>query len=157
MDNFKRGPGRPPRTDRPQKEQRRRKAGELDGNNYKLAAPVDAPALKGYQIRWFNDEGTRIHDKTVLDDWDFVTKSEVTVRGRIDVGSPDLSATIDPGDRVSIPVNLGGGIVTKAYLCKKKIEYFKADRAELLRKNEKQLEGLHRTGIEKQTGKVDIN
>ena len=154
MDEIRRRPGRPPRVEK-KEEGRRRKSGEMDGNNLKLRVEK-TPKLAGYQLRWFNDEGTKIHDKTVLDDWDFVTKDDVTVEGRVDVGDATLNSTIDPGERVSIPVEIGGGQTTRAFLCKKRKDWFDADRAKLRQRNERQLQGLHRT-IDKETGKIEIN
>jgi len=152
MNEIKRGPGRPPRPIR--EEARRRQTGDHGGNNLKMKAPK----IKGFATRWINDEGNRIHDMTVLDDWDFVSKSEITVQGRVSVGDPALDNTIDPGERVSIPVLIGGGQSVKSYLVKKRMDYFKADRAEKDRLHAEKMKGLFaKPGIENERGKVEIN
>jgi len=119
---------------------------------------MKVPEIKGFATRWINDEGNRIHDMTVLDDWDYVSKSEILVQGRVSVGDSALNATIDPGERVSIPVQIGNGQTVRSYLVKKRTDYFKADRATKDKLHSEKLKGLWDTsGIENERGKVEVN
>lgn len=58
------------------RERRRRDDGDLDrGARMKLAIPKeiqDQAKREGKTLRWLNDEGNRMHDMTVDDDWDLV-------------------------------------------------------------------------------------
>jgi len=58
------------------RERRRRDDGDLDrGARMKLAIPKEIQEQadrEGKTLRWLNDEGNRIHDMTVDDDWDLV-------------------------------------------------------------------------------------
>lgn len=53
-------------------ERRRRKPGNLDGmQDMRLIVPESAK-VEGFEHRWINDHGNRMHQKTVQDDWDKV-------------------------------------------------------------------------------------
>lgn len=58
------------------RERRRRDDGDLDrGARLKLAIPAEIreqAKREGKTLRWINDEGNRMHDMTVQDDWDVV-------------------------------------------------------------------------------------
>lgn len=58
------------------RERRRRDDGDLDrGARMKLAIPKnirEQAEREGKTLRWVNDEGNRMHDMTVDDDWDVV-------------------------------------------------------------------------------------
>lgn len=140
--------------ERKEEVRRRRRKADHDGRNLKLRTPE----LPGFELRWAIDEGTRIHDLTVRDDYDYVTKQEITVLGRVDVGDPILSNSIDPGDRVSIPADLGGGVKGKYYLLKKREDWCEADREEKRIRREKRRTSLStHSGIENVQGTITID
>lgn len=65
---------RQPRAEAVQTERRRRRDDTLDRvHGLKLALPKECLADTEYDYRWINDEGARISDLTVHDDWNFVT------------------------------------------------------------------------------------
>ncbi len=141
----KKGPGRP------RKEPRRRRR-NVGGYRVKMSAPK----IPGFETYWANDIKNRIHELTVEDDWDFVTKEEVTKDGRVDVGDPDISNVVAPGEsRVSIPVGTHEGQPLYAYLLKKKKEYYDADKKEASKRIDEVEKQLHRTNMDK--GNLDIN
>ena len=106
---------------RPRKEQRRRKSGIHGRGRQKLTAP----SINGYYTRWCTDQGTRLHDLTTTDDYDFVTRNEINDQvGEAGDGNSDLGAKV----RVLVDEDKSGAIFQ--YLMKKKIEYHKEDLAE---------------------------
>lgn len=69
---------RQPRAEAVQQERRRRRDDTLDRvRGLKLALPAEALADTEFDYRWINDEGSRISDLTVHDDWNFVTLNGV--------------------------------------------------------------------------------
>lgn len=120
MIENKKGPGRPPKNPR-----RRRR--EIGGRRLKLSAQK----IPGSEVRWVNDYRNRIHDFTVNDDWDFVMKEDIKDEsGRVDVGDPDKSNVVQPGEKVCVPVGTDEGKPLYAYLLKKKKQHFDEDYAE---------------------------
>jgi hypothetical protein len=90
-------------------ERRRRDPATIGARRSKLAvsAPLDHD---NYVYRWVNDEGTRLHDMTVLDDWDRVTDRDGTVK----------TDGAGMGAEVAMPVGMGGaGASVKAVLLRK--------------------------------------
>jgi hypothetical protein len=73
-------------------QRRRRDNGTIDGSQrLKLAIPPEvAERLKqeGREPRWVNDEGNRMHNLTVLDDYDRVDGVEPRVVGSTKEGKP---------------------------------------------------------------------
>lgn len=94
---------------------RRQDTGPLQG--LKLHVP-DGLKEEGYEYRWFNDKdgGGRLHNKTVLDDWDIVKTKDIDGQGE---GTP---VTRNVG-------KMENGQTLKAYLCRKPKEWFDGDRA----------------------------
>jgi len=135
-------------------QRRRRRKADHDGRNYHLRTPQ----IPGFELRWAIDEGTRIHDLTVRDDYDFVTKAEIMVNGRVDVGDPIIANSVDPGDRVSIPADLGGGLKGKYYLLKKKTEWCEEDRETKRLAREARRAALEtHSGVENVKGSITID
>ena len=150
----KRGPGRPPKNPY---EGRRRK--QTTGAR---RTSMDAPEIQGYMLRWVNDEGTRIFDKTVSDDWEFVTRDDYKNAGieNIDrlIGHEDINNKQDAGSRISKPVGIGKeGYQTKAYLLKKKKEYFEQDYAAFQAEVDRKEKQLYEPEIDERTGNLKIN
>lgn len=99
---------RAPRASEERQERRRRRDGTLDRmQQLTMAVPDEVRASHPeHDFRWFNDSGSRMYDKTQLDDWDRVAGVE-----GISVGT----------DREGKPM--------KAYLCKKRKEFIAEDNA----------------------------
>lgn len=96
------------------KAQRRRRqdTGELAGLKLHVPASMKDP---NYEYRWINDDGRRIHAKTVNDDWDVVKSEEIEGDG--------------PGAPVERRVGkMEGGAPLKSILCRKPKEYYQADK-----------------------------
>lgn len=143
----KKGPGRP------RKEPRRRRR-----NIGSFRTKLSAPSIEGYATRWVNDYRNRIHEFTVDDDWDFVTKEEATKSGRVDVGDPDINNVVQPGEKVCVPVGMYEGAPLNAYLLKKKKEYFDEDFKAAQKKIDESEKDLYRNSkIDKQAGTLSIN
>jgi len=108
---------------RPSTKGRRRKQ-EYGGRKMKLTAPQ----ITGYVTRFVNDVGSKIHEKTVEDDWEFVLRKEIEQNGSVIVGDSDINQVLSPGEKVSKPVGKVGDLTNaRAFLLKKKKEYFDAD------------------------------
>jgi hypothetical protein len=106
----------------PRKSDRRRQPGIHGRGRQKLTAPE----IKGFFTAFVNDVDTRLHDKTVLDDYEFVERSEVN-----DEIGEDGKSNSDLGSKVRVLVDKSEtGQPIYAYLLKKKLEYAKADKAE---------------------------
>lgn len=77
------------------KERRRRNDGTLDAaNNSKLAIPDEVKArlkAEGLTPRWINDEGNRIHNLSVKDDYDKVDGVDPVPAGTDKFGKPILA------------------------------------------------------------------
>lgn len=101
--------GRADRQTEERTERRRRNDVTLDGGQrLKLAIPPEVAERlnrEGRTPRWINDEGNRMHNLTVLDDYDKV-------------------AGVDP-----VPVGTKDGKPILAHLCSKPTRYIQEDRA----------------------------
>lgn len=100
---------------------RRRDVDSEEDRNMKLLVPE---TLKdpNYTYRWINDTaGGRIMDKTQADDWDLVTKSDISKDGY-------TVNSFDTGDNVKRVVGSQDGRPLYAYLCRKPKEYYEADK-----------------------------
>lgn len=77
------------------RERRRRDDGDLDrGARLKLAIPKEIQEQadrEGKTLRWLNDEGNRMHDMTVNDDWDVVKEATPVPVGTTVDGKPILA------------------------------------------------------------------
>lgn len=97
-----------------QKSRRRRQdTGPLAGLKMHIPEHLKSP---GFEYRFVNDDGRRIHAKTVMDDWDVVRLPPV--EGKTE-GEPY---------RVLVGKSEGGHPLY-AYLCRKPEEYYRADKA----------------------------
>lgn len=96
-------------------QERRRRRGDTIIMGTKLG--VDRKFLDpNYEHRWINDDGIRIEQLTVNDDWDLVEDPSKA-------GKPDADG---PGTKISKVVNKGGG---RAYLARKPKTFYKEDQA----------------------------
>lgn len=104
-----------------QRQRRRRLDGTLDRMlQLRLAVPQEVKDKHpDRDFRWFNDNGNRIHAKTVLDDWD-----------KVDGVEPQLVGT----DKEGRPM--------KAYLCMKPIEFIREDEARKEAERKEQERGI---------------
>lgn len=95
-------------------ERRRRQPGTLDrGAQLKLQVPQSVrDKFPNSDFRFINDVGTRMHDKTVADDW---SKVDESLSKPIPVGTDDRGQPII------------------AYLCEKPKAYIEEDRKEALK------------------------
>lgn len=85
---------------------------------------LQVPKLPGYQLRWINDRGNRIHLAKNAG-WDFTTPEEVGP-----VGDAPESNNSDVGSRISWPVGTkDDGSPMRAYLMKIKEEFYREDQA----------------------------
>lgn len=98
-------------------ERRRRNSDGLAGVRNRLGISADLDT-KNFVYRWVNDEGTRIHDLTVNDDWDFVVSRD---------GSAKADAT-GLGANVAVPVGTDkNGAPVKGVLLRKRRDYHDED------------------------------
>ena len=98
-------------------ERRRRNSDGLAGVRNRLGISADLDT-KNFVYRWVNDEGTRIHDLTVNDDWDFVESRD---------GSAKADAT-GLGANVAVPVGTDkNGAPVKGVLLRKRRDYHDED------------------------------
>lgn len=97
-------------------ERRRRNSDGLAGIRNRLGHSEEMD--KDYVYRWVNDEGTRVHQLTVNDDWDFVVSRD---------GSAKADAT-GLGANVSVPVGTDkNGAPVKGVLLRKRKDYHDED------------------------------
>lgn len=96
-------------------ERRRRRPETLDGmQRLKLALPSEFRDDPNFTYRWVNDDGSRIHDLTVEDDWDICTRAAHE-------GAEE--------DRVSrIVGKKENGQPLVAYLARKRLDWFEQDK-----------------------------
>jgi hypothetical protein len=107
-----------PRIDAERASRRRRQNnGPMTG--LKLAVPEELKE-EGFQYRWVNDDGRRIHGKTVMDDYDIVTEQKIEGTGE---GTP-VKRLVGKQD---------GGAPLYAYLCRKPTDFYQADKGRELR------------------------
>lgn len=92
---------------------RRRDTGPAAG--MKLAVPEELKE-PGYEYRWINDDGRRIHAKTVLDDWDVVSTKAIEGQGE---GTP-VKRIVGKGE---------AGQPLHAVLCRKPKQFYQDDKA----------------------------
>ena len=97
----------------------RRRRQNFDGLNQKLAVPDDYKD-PNCVYRWVNDDNNRIHDMTVMDDWDIVQTSELSTSK--DANDSGLGENVE-----RIVGSKSGGQPLKAFLCKKRKDYHEQD------------------------------
>lgn len=107
----RRGPGRPPNSERAGevKQRRRRREGMGPERHLKLAIPNKDP---NYEYRWVNNRPGRVHQLTTMDDWDIAPEQEGAGLGTV-------------GERT---VDKGTG--ERAILLRKPKEFYDEDQAE---------------------------
>ena len=92
---------------------RRKDTGALAGLKLHVPEELKEP---GFEYRWINDDGRRIHGKTVDDDWDVVTTPAIEGTGE---GTP-VTRLVGKAE---------GGQPLKAFLCRKPMEFYQEDKA----------------------------
>lgn len=98
-------------------ERRRRNSDGLAGVRNRLGISADLDT-KNFVYRWVNDEGTRIHDLTVNDDWDFVESRDGKAK-------PDATGL---GANITVPVGVAkNGDAVKGALLRKRKDYHDED------------------------------
>ncbi len=99
-------------------ERRRRNPDSLTGLRQKLGVTAELDR-DNFEYRWANDDGTRIHDLTVKDDWEVVSDRSGKLK-------PDGAGA---GAEVAVPVGLGGsGAPVKAILLRKPKAFYEDDK-----------------------------
>ena len=121
MLSAKKKPGRPPK----KASERRRKPGVHGRNRLKLSVP-ESEKLQGFKLKWYNDTGTNLYEKTKQDDWDFVSYEEIDGS----IGEAEHSENFGSRVRYLVDTDVNGNPIY-AYLMKKKKEYVEEDKKEL--------------------------
>lgn len=129
-EEAKRGPGRPRmvREEDEQPQQRRRRAGDVTTNSV-LSVPEAILDRDKYEYRWVSDEGPRLYNLTVNDDYDVVTK-EGKKAEQGDSGYGDDAYRVQSGIKAD-----GSGAPLFMYLCRKPKKWAENDRNERRRSN----------------------
>lgn len=96
------------------RQQRRRRADAGQTAGLKLHVPEELRDRNSAE-RWINDDGQRIHAKTVLDDWDIVKDKDIDGQRE---GTP-VKRLVGKGD---------AGQPLHAYLCRKPKEWYDEDK-----------------------------
>jgi len=107
---------------------RRRDDGPMAG--LKLAVP-EGLKEQGFEYRWVNDDGRRVHDKTVMDDWDRVMTPAIESEGE---GTP-VKRLVGKQE---------GGAPLYAYLCRKPTEFYQEDKSKEQRRIKEQEDAMKR-------------
>lgn len=123
----KRGPGRP-RTVREEDEApaRRRRSSDATGLTNTLAVPENLLDRRKFEYRWIVDEGIRLHNLTVNDDYDIVSKD---LAGKAKDDRADAY-------RVQVGMKSDGSGPLFQYLCRKPLSYAQEDRKARQRAND---------------------
>lgn len=120
VESVKRGPGRPPNRAQEVKERRRRRVDPVENGLGPLGLSPSKMDPK-FHYHWINDNPGRIHEKTVLDDYDKVEDESLVA----EYGSHSEGAAV----RRLVGAHADGK-PKYAYLCRKPMEYYTADRYE---------------------------
>lgn len=125
----RRGPGRP----RKEQEQRRRKSRDSVVGQ-RLGVNESSLDFSRYAYRWINDKPARLFAKTKEDDWDVVHQDGSEVKEESDLGSAVSQVVGTNPD----------GSPMRAYLCRKRRDWYEADQEEKTRELQQQLSELRR-------------
>lgn len=143
---------------RPRSPERRRKR-----NIGEHRSRLDVPDIPGFEVRWVNDVRSRIHDFTVLDDWEFVTKEELRALAgdeelnRVPVGDPDKTNVLEPGEKICRPVGRVDEIPNAyAFLLKKRKDFFWEDHKKAQDAIDKVEKQIKNPSIEERHGTLKI-
>lgn len=122
-----RKPGRPKK----EAERRRRKNGVQAAG--RLGVDQSKLDFDKFAYRWINDEPGRLVTKTKNDDWDMIPQAG------------EKEDNTDLGGMISIVVGtLPDGSPKRAYLCRKRKDFYEEDRADAQKALDEQLEQLRR-------------
>lgn len=122
-----RGPGRPRTVRDEELPPRRRRSADATGLTNTLAVPEDLLDRQKFEYRWVTDEGIRLHNLTVNDDYDIVSK-DVTGKAKDDRSD---------AYRVQVGMKPDGSGPLFQYLCRKPRKYAEEDRAVRQKANDK--------------------
>lgn len=127
LTEAQRGPGRP-RTVREEDEApaRRRRSSDSTGLTNTLAVPENLLDRSKFEYRWIVDEGIRLHNLTVNDDYDIVSK-DVTGKAKDDRSD---------AYRVQVGMKADGSGPLFQYLCRKPLSYAQEDRQQRQKAND---------------------
>lgn len=114
-------------------ERRRRKKRE-SVTGQRLAATISPADMARFKFRWINDSPTRLFRMTKQDDWEICHQNGGEVKEEADIGSA-----------VSVPVGQNpDGSPMRAYLCRKRADFYQADQEEKMAELDQQLEQMRR-------------
>ncbi len=99
--------------------ERRRRRDTSASAGMKLSVPEELKE-PGFEYRWINDDGRRVHAKTVMDDWDVVSTKAIEGQGQ---GTP-VTRIVGKGE---------AGQPLHAVLCRKPRQLYQEDKAAELR------------------------
>lgn len=99
---------------------RRRRTDNLGETALKLTTH-DSLDHENFEYRWIKDDGSRMHQKTVADDWEIVTQDDDSVK-------EDAAVAMGTGVAVRSGVNKDGAALN-LYLCRKPKVLAEDDRA----------------------------
>jgi hypothetical protein len=112
-------------------ERRRRNTDALGGKRRRLGLTGEKDPE--FEYRWINDEGTRLHDLTVNDDWEVVQDRNGTMK----------EGASGQGAEVSVPVGMGEhGRPVRAILVRKPKDFYEDDKRAAQRRIDEKEAGL---------------
>lgn len=125
--------GRPPKSDREDmQERRRRRDGGVIGR--RLGVAEENLDFDKFVYRFVNDDGARLHQVTKLDDWDITTNTGDVIEHSADLGNAVSRIVGKKPD----------GSPMYAYLCRKPRSFFEEDAARSQAELDEQLSQLRR-------------
>lgn len=108
-------------------ERRRRNTDALGGKRRRLGLTAELDR-KNFEYRWANDDGTRIHDLTVNDDWEIVQERKTLKADGTGVGT-----------ETAVPVGMGEhGRPVRAVLLRKRKDWYDDDMKQAQRRIDEQ-------------------
>ena len=110
------------------KAERRRRTNSLSGHRDRLSVDENLLDKDKFAYRWINDEGARVHQMTVQDDWDLVTDRE-----QASGAGSELAEQVGAREK---------GNPLRAVLVRKPKDLFDADKAAQQRRIDDQERGL---------------
>lgn len=120
---------------RPRKDQEQRRRKSRDGVvGQRLGVVESSLNFKQYAYRWINDAPARMYSKTQEDDWNIVHQNGTEIKDDSDLGSAVSHVVGTHPD----------GSPMRAYLCRKRKDWYDADQDEKKRELDNQLAELRR-------------
>ena len=120
VESPKKATGRPERKEEVKEERRRRGRSGLDRHLRLTVSDEWKDHWKDYELRWVNDDRGKLQQRTERDDWDICHRHELPSAEPLGDGE---------GTPIKQTVGIGAdGRPMQAYLCRKRKEYYKADK-----------------------------